>query len=1420
MPSPITATWNALSGNWFTAANWDEPNPAAPPPTLHYVPGVNEDAVLGNNSGATPPTPFTVTYNGTSSVNSINGNITGTLDITGGSLTLVNGGAFNSMAINVAGGAGLGVSNGTLNVTAGTYAGTLSGAGTLQFLYGTFNMNAGTSVTVANWVLGVTGNGTVSRTNLNTNLSYGGTFTLGDYSGNGAILNLNNRTLTLSGASTLDGKVTGPGTLLITGSAVAGGTGYGVLGLTGGAKLQFASGATGTQHHDLNVGDNLTAGTLQLDAGSTFTIDASTTLGNTNAANAKIVNNGGIVIGGGAVGATIAGQFTSNGAITINAGNSLSLGFGGTNILNGSVGGAGRLIIGSGLTTVAPSALLSVAKIEMNGGNVGATLKLGKSTTYGGDFSFAGQFDVLQLNGFTLVLSGLNSTLNGNQINGAGTLKVTGAASIGSNASFGTSYGTNTPMTLQNSGAITQTGSISLNGTLLNDAGKTYTITAASNISSVFGGATVTNKGTFKDNAAGVSTITGAFNNVGTLNVSAGATLVLSQGVKTLGGTLSGSGTLVFGGGADATINSGNVIVSAITMAGGGATLRLGADVSYAGTFTLLGQFDVVQLNGHTLTLSGLNNALNANQVNGAGTLKITGKATVGGNISFGTSYGTSTPMTLQNSGTIDQTGSIGLNGTLINDAGRTYTLLAASDILSSGAGATIVNNGTFAATAAGTSTINGALTNSGTLSIGTGSNLVLSQGVKTLGGTIAGNGKLTFGGGTDATINTANVTVLSIGLAGGGSTVRLGTDLTYAGALTFAGQFDTLQLNGHTLTLSGTANSLISNNINGAGTLKITGAATIGGNIGFGYAGGGVGNTAMTLQNAGTITQSGDISLNGTLQNDVTRSYTITAAGNVYSNGGLILNNGSFSDTAAGISEINAAFTNVGTLSLGAGATLRLRGGSTLGGTVSGAGALVVYGGTALNPSALTVGSFAISGGTTTLGANLAYGGSFRIDNQFATLALNGRTLTLSGATTFATGTIAGAAGLADSLKLTNAASADLSAMGFSSWEAGDSIWITGTTTANTLTGSSQRDRIDGGDGDDVLSGRGGADNLIGGVGIDGVSYATSSAAVKVDLTAGTGTGGDAQGDTFATIEDIVGSDQADTLIGTTGVNRIDGGLGDDRISARAGADILIGGGGIDTVTFGASATGVKVDLTAGVGTGGDAQGDTYATIEDVVGSNSADTLLGGAGANRLDGGLGNDAVAGRGGADELIGGGGTDTLSFGTSVLAVTVNLTTGIGTGGDAEGDTYSGFENINGSNNGDTLIGNGVANRLAAGLGMDTMTGGAAADTFVFNTALGATNIDTITDLTIGSDLVELSKSIFAALQGGATPGSLAPSAFRLSTQASTSGGLGEVIYNAATGSLAYDSDGAGAAVAKQFAQVSTGLALSAASFRLA
>ena len=114
----------------------------------------------------------------------------------------------------------------------------------------------------------------------------------------------------------------------------------------------------------------------------------------------------------------------------------------------------------------------------------------------------------------------------------------------------------------------------------------------------------------------------------------------------------------------------------------------------------------------------------------------------------------------------------------------------------------------------------------------------------------------------------------------------------------------------------------------------------------------------------------------------------------------------------------------------------------------------------------------------------------------------------------------------------------------------------------------------------------------------------------------------------------------------GTADANHIYGGLGKDLIEGLGGADTLDGGGGKDTLTYASSKTGVTVDLLAGTGLGGDAQGDIISGFESLTGSSKSDTLIGDAAANRISGAAGNDRIDGGGGVDHLFGAAGADTF------------------------------------------------------------------------------------------------------------------------------------------------------------------------------
>src|SRR5262249_40390134 len=131
----------------------------------------------------------------------------------------------------------------------------------------------------------------------------------------------------------------------------------------------------------------------------------------------------------------------------------------------------------------------------------------------------------------------------------------------------------------------------------------------------------------------------------------------------------------------------------------------------------------------------------------------------------------------------------------------------------------------------------------------------------------------------------------------------------------------------------------------------------------------------------------------------------------------------------------------------------------------------------------------------------------------------------------------------------------------------------------------------------------------------------------VTVDLAyygdgiGGAGFGGTAEGDLLLSIENIVGSFFNDVLLGDSNANTLIGLDGRDGLEGRGGNDVLDGGNGIDVAVYQHSATAVEVSLWQGIGVGGDAQGDTLISIENVFGSPFDDLLIGDDGPNELDG-------------------------------------------------------------------------------------------------------------------------------------------------------------------------------------------------------
>ena len=156
------------------------------------------------------------------------------------------------------------------------------------------------------------------------------------------------------------------------------------------------------------------------------------------------------------------------------------------------------------------------------------------------------------------------------------------------------------------------------------------------------------------------------------------------------------------------------------------------------------------------------------------------------------------------------------------------------------------------------------------------------------------------------------------------------------------------------------------------------------------------------------------------------------------------------------------------------------------------------------------------------------------------------------------------------------------------------------------------------------------------GGAGEDDLSYLGAPTGVTVDLgRAGPQDTGGAGVDTIAEIENIEGTDHADTLTGNAGFNYVISNGGDDLLDGAAGDDAITGGDGNDAVTYARAPGAVTVDLSASSGTG--YGNDGIAEVESVIGSPFDDRLVGTDESNSITGLGGTDSISALAGADTV---------------------------------------------------------------------------------------------------------------------------------------------------------------------------------------
>ncbi|NER27111.1 MAG: calcium-binding protein [Symploca sp. SIO1C4] len=343
----------------------------------------------------------------------------------------------------------------------------------------------------------------------------------------------------------------------------------------------------------------------------------------------------------------------------------------------------------------------------------------------------------------------------------------------------------------------------------------------------------------------------------------------------------------------------------------------------------------------------------------------------------------------------------------------------------------------------------------------------------------------------------------------------------------------------------------------------------------------------------------------------------------------------------------------------------------------------------------------------------------------------------------------------------------------------------LNGGADADTLYGGAGDDELFGDIGNDLLIGEAGNDQISGGTEVDTVSYQNSPNGVVVNIEedssysnsvsltdlepnffidAGTALDGFGTQDFFSftvkkitvdeqenivdeedivisgSLENIIGSQHNDILIGNSLDNRIEALAGNDLLIGNAGNDYLDGGADIDTVSYRRDPGSVEVNLAQNQAKDGFGNTDQIYNVENVIGSAFDDEIIGdandntifaGAGKDKVSGDAGNDTLFGEDGndtlngdagddylvggtgngwpSDILNGGSGNDTASYITATSGVAASLEQKIGWQGDATGDQFISIENLEGSNFNDFLIGDNGANILSGLDGNDTLEG---------------------------------------------------------------------------------------------------------------
>ena len=406
----------------------------------------------------------------------------------------------------------------------------------------------------------------------------------------------------------------------------------------------------------------------------------------------------------------------------------------------------------------------------------------------------------------------------------------------------------------------------------------------------------------------------------------------------------------------------------------------------------------------------------------------------------------------------------------------------------------------------------------------------------------------------------------------------------------------------------------------------------------------------------------------------------------------------------------------------------------------------------------------------------------------------------------------------------------------------AGDDRLLGGLGNDSVIGGSGD-DKLDGSAGNDYLDGGSGADFMTGGPGSD--TYVIDSAGdVALEVISG-GSGGkdvivtsislsapdnvenlqaaageviNLTGNQLDNVllgndennalqgeggrDTLFGEDGQDTLDGGSGVDLLAGGLGDDTYYVSSKSDRVVEqvGQGIDHVIAASSYTLSSNVENLTLEEGGNFTAGGNSLDNHLIGNSGNNILAGGIGEDILEGGLGNDIYVLSDSLDTIIDLGGEDTIRSNLDIVLIN-----------DIENADLVGIA--------DTMaIGNGLANNLNGNMadnildgagGVDTLTGGEGADTFVIANNGEGVDADLITDFYSGEDLIVLdlaSYGVSAEELGLLSSGLVSAESFVTGAGARALDSNDHFIFDTAQGILKFDIDGSGDEAAVAIARI--------------